>query len=128
MSDVLNRFDIHDLSSLVLKMVTLSAHTISLARLFQLFITLCEKELRRTVLFARGFTILYGFLLVSCGTNVLFSILYKIIMSKRCRRYSNVGWVPRVAFHMANPLILALVLYFFSEHFLWCACSSLWLG
>ena len=38
------------LSSLVLKMVTLSAHTISLAMLFQLFITLCEKELRRTVL------------------------------------------------------------------------------
>ena len=61
MPDVLNRFDIHDLSSLVLQMVTLSAHTCSLARLFQLFITLCEKELRQTVLFARGFTILYGF-------------------------------------------------------------------
>ena len=28
----------------LLKMVTLSAHTISLARLFQLFITLCEKK------------------------------------------------------------------------------------
>jgi len=65
MSDVLNRFDNHDLYSLVSQMVTLSAHTISLARLFQLFITLCEQELRQTVLFARGFTILYGFPLVS---------------------------------------------------------------
>jgi len=31
-------------------------------------------------------------------------------------------------FHMANPLILVLALYSLSEHFLWCACSSLWLG
>ena len=68
MSDVLTRFDIHDLSSLVLQMVTLSAHTSSLAMLFQLFITLCENELRRTVLFARGFTILYEFPLVSWRT------------------------------------------------------------
>jgi len=98
----INRFDIHDLSSLVLQMVTLSAHTCSLARLFQLFITLCEKDLRRTVLFARCFTLVYGFPLFSWISSrfmgdigyikhLLFSILYNIIMSKRCRRYSNVG-------------------------------------
>ena len=57
MSDVLTRFDIHDLSSLVLQMVTLSVHTCSLARLFQLFITLCE-QLRRTVMFIVFFSTL----------------------------------------------------------------------
>ena len=65
---------------------------------------------------------------VQSKSSLLFSILHKIIMSKRCRRYSNVGRFFRVAFHMANPLILALVLNFSSEHFLWCACFSLWLG
>ena len=49
-------------------MVTLSAHTISFARLFQLFVTLSEKELGQTVLFACGFTNLYGFPLISWGT------------------------------------------------------------
>jgi len=35
MSDVLNHFNIHDLSSLFLKTVTLSEHTISIALLWK---------------------------------------------------------------------------------------------
>ena len=55
-------------------MVTLSAQSISLARLFQLFIFLCEKDLSQKVLFAHGFTILYGFPLVSWGTMATLNI------------------------------------------------------
>ena len=88
------------LSSLVLKMVTLSAHTISLAMLYQLFITLCEKELRRTVLtwISSCFMGDIGYFnFVQSKSNWLFSILYKIIMSKRCQQYSN---ILRVAIHI----------------------------